>query len=295
MKGIDISNYNGSINFNAVKNDGVEAIIIKATEGVNYVDPKLETYYSEAHRLGFHVGFYHFMSEKTDPVQQAADFYNAIKTKQYDITPVLDIEINNYKRTRQQISDRCIAFLTKFKELSGIDCIIYTGGFFGRDNLDNRVKQYKGWIAHYGVSTPMETGFNVVGHQYSETGRVSGISGDCDMNNFNDGIFLGSSNVSHPVEYEFYSNKTRYLQRILGVGDDNIWGPVTDAAARKVIAGIDYKTPELTKWIQRVLRIDIDGIFYTGTEAAVRKYQSEHDLVVDGIVGYNTLKSMALS
>lgn len=297
MKGIDISMHNGSINFNSVKNNGIEAIIIKATEGVDYIDPNFETYYSQSHNMGFHIGFYHFMSEKTDPTKQAEDFYNAINGKEYDIIPVLDIEINKYNRSRKEISDRCIEFLTRFKELSGIDCVIYTGGFFGRDLLDDRVKQYKGWIAHYGVSSPMNTGFKVVGHQYTETGKVYGISGDCDMNNFNEGILLRSEGISEPKSetYEFFSNKARYLQSILGIPSDNIWGPITDEAARNVIAGIPYVTPELTRWIQRVLGINIDGVFYTETEAAVKQYQRNHGLVVDGLVGYNTLKSMALS
>lgn len=295
MKGIDISNHNGSIDFNAVKGDGVEAIIMKATEGVDYVDPKFDSYYSQSHNMGFHIGFYHFMSEKTNPSQQATDFYKAINGKSYDIIPVLDIETNNYKRSRQEISDRCIEFLTKFKELSRINCVIYTGGYFGRDLLDDRVKQYKGWIAHYGVSSPMNTGFEVVGHQYSETGKITGISGDCDMNNFYEGILLCSKDVKHETEYDFFSNKTRYLQSILGTYPDNIWGPKTDAAAKNAIAGIPYVTPELTRWIQRVLKINIDGIYYTETEAAVIEYQKAHGLEVDGIVGYNTLKSMALS
>ena len=55
------------------------------------------------------------------------------------------------------------------------------------------------------------------------------------------------------------------------------------------------KTPELTRWIQKVLRIKEDGIFWTETEAAVIKYQHAHNLEEDGVVGYNTVKSMALS
>ena len=81
-----------------------------------------------------------------------------------------------------------------------MDCMVYTGGYFGRDNLDSRVKKYPGWIAHYGVDKPMETGFNVIGHQYTETGRVNGISGNVDLNNFSKNIFLNAKKEEKKVE-----------------------------------------------------------------------------------------------
>lgn len=66
--------------------------------------------------------------------------------------------------------------------------MIYIGGYFGRDNLDS-----KAWIAHYRSSTPMATGFKeVVGHQYTETGRVQGINNNVDLNNFTEEIFIDS-------------------------------------------------------------------------------------------------------
>jgi GH25 family lysozyme M1 (1,4-beta-N-acetylmuramidase) len=198
MKGIDISSHNGTIDFNAVKNDGVEVVIIKATEGVDFRDDYLDQHYNGANGVIPHIGFYHFMSEKTDPRQQAEDFYNAIKGKNYDVKPCLDIEVNNYGRSASEITDRCLEFINRFRELSGQEVMIYTGGYFGRDNLDSRVKCYGGWIAHYGVDSPMETGFPLIGHQYSESGSVSGIDGNVDMNNFYDGIFMNGNNVPTP-------------------------------------------------------------------------------------------------
>ncbi|EPY2286928.1 GH25 family lysozyme, partial [Clostridium sporogenes] len=150
-KGIDISMHNGTVNFGTVKSSGCNIVIIKATEGVQYVDPYLNQHYNGAKAQSMNIGFYHFMSEKTSPTQQAIDFWNVIKDKQFNIIPTLDIETNNQGRSQSQISDRCIEFLQKFKALCGYNCLIYTGGYFGRDNLDSRVKQYKGWIAHYGV------------------------------------------------------------------------------------------------------------------------------------------------
>ncbi|EPY2294030.1 GH25 family lysozyme [Clostridium sporogenes] len=250
-KGIDISMHNGTVNFSAVKSSGCNIVIIKATEGVDYVDPYLNTHYNGAKAQGMNIGFYHFMSEKTDPSQQAVDFWDSIKGKQFNIIPVLDIETNNMGRSAKQISDRCIQFLTKFKSISGMDCIIYTGGYFGRDNLDSRVKKYKGWIAHYGVNTPMETGFSVVGHQYTEDGRINGISTRVDMNNFTDGIFIGKA--IKPVE-----TKEMKIQKMLVT----IGYPIGSSG--------------------------IDGIIGNGTITAIKAFQKDCNLAADGIVGANT-------
>ena len=123
-----------------------------------------------------------------------------------NIFPVLDIETNNLNRSCTEISDRCIQFLEEFKKLSNLDCIIYSGGFFARDNLDNRVKKYNGWIAHYGVSQPMKTGFNTIGHQYSENGKVDGINVNVDLDNFSDDIYIDNKKkiIPKPIEKPHY-------------------------------------------------------------------------------------------
>lgn len=303
MKGIDVSNNNGHIDFNKVKNAGIEVIIIKATEGVDWVDPLLEEHYSKACGKGFSIGFYHFMSEKTSPSKQAEDFYNAINDKEYNVLPCLDIETNNVGRNATQITDRCLEFLIKFKELSGLDCMIYTGGYFGRDNLDSRIKNYPCWAAHYGVSKPMDMGFkNVVGHQYTENGYVEGV-GKVDMNNFTEGILIEGSTIwSEPTTSTQATGKVAELQglcnSILGtnLAIDNIYGTKTDSAVERLpLCGLPYVQRELTKWIQLRLGCVVDGIFGQKTKEAVIAWQCSHGLVVDGIVGYNTYKSLALA
>lgn len=250
-KGIDISMHNGTVNFSAVKSSGCNIVIIKATEGVDYVDPCLNQHYNGAKAQGLNIGFYHFMSEKTNPTQQAIDFWNAIKGKQFNAIPTLDIETNNMGRSQKQISDRCIEFLTKFKDLSGYDCLIYTGGYFGRDNLDSRVKKYPGWIAHYGVNSPMTTGFTVVGHQYTEDGRINGVSTRVDLNNFADGIFIGKA--TNAVE-------TREMK------------------IQKMLVTIGYP----------IGNSGIDGIIGDGTITAIKAFQKDCNLTVDGDVGSKT-------
>ena len=124
MKGIDVSSHNGDINWSAVKNDGVEVAIIKATEGVDFVDSMVNQHYIGAKNVGLNIGFYHFMSEKTDPYRQAEDFFNSIRNKSYNCLPALDIEVNNYGRSAAEMTDRCLTFLNRVKELSVMDCMI---------------------------------------------------------------------------------------------------------------------------------------------------------------------------
>lgn len=194
--GIDISNCDGEIDFKKLKSTSVKNIIIKATEGVNFIDNKLEENYKNSKDL-FKIGFYHFFSEKTSPKLQAKDFYTAIKEKKFDISPVLDIETNILNRSSKDISSRCLEFLKEFKLLSGLDCIIYTYRDFARNLLDNRVKNYKFWIAEYGkIKYTNDTGFKtIVGWQYSENGKLNGINSDCDLDIFTDEIYINKQKV----------------------------------------------------------------------------------------------------
>ena len=321
LKGIDISKHNGNVNFTEVIKSGVDIVIIKATEGVDYIDPLFEQHYKEAYGAGISIGFYHFMSEKTDPSKQAQDFWDSIKNRKFDILPCLDIETNTLGRSRKQISDRCIEFLEKFKSLSGYDCMIYTSGYFGRDNLDDRVKKYSGWIAHYGVSKPMETGFKVVGHQYSDSGKIQGINSNVDLNNFTNEIFikkLEESPNQKPVEkpsqrpsvkpkqlweISIQGEEVKALQRELnsqfnaGLKVDGYFGSETLEACVTVRIGAKGN---LTKLIQKRLinrgynlgKYGADGTFGIDTEKTIKNLQNVFNLVQDGIVGKNTWKAL---
>lgn len=246
-KGIDVSMHNGYINFNEVKANNVTSVIIKATEGVSYKDNRLEQHYNGARSAGIqHIGFYHFFSESSDPSQQARDFWNAIKDKQYDIIPCLDVETNSWGRSSYDLTNRCLEFVQTFEAISGQKVMLYSGAYFSRDELDSRIKSLPLWVASYGRS-PIATGFeNVVGWQFTETGEIGGVNGYCDVNDFNDGMLLSNSGYvanpsfsaniedysSNPVEQarEFVSDRALELQQKLnifgnyGLAEDSIFG-----------------------------------------------------------------------
>ncbi|ACD24076.1 glycoside hydrolase [Clostridium botulinum] len=197
MNGIDVSNHNGSIDFNKVKEDNIEVVYIKATEGTTYKDPYLNQHYSGAKKAGLKTGFYHFLVGSSEPETQAENFYNNIKDKENDLKPCLDIETNNFN-----VMDYALRFIKKFECLCELELCIYTSPYFANENLDSRLAKYQCWIAHYGVETPMETNVwrdNYAGHQFTETGRINGINTNVDINTFTKDIFTNNKSQGYVV------------------------------------------------------------------------------------------------
>ena len=96
------------------------------------------------------------------------------------------------------LSIAAVNFMKAVKKNSGLDCVLYTYVYFANNNINKGygLENYPLWIANYGVSKPQSTsiwGNSYAGWQYSSTGSVPGVSGDVDLNIFNDGILLGKT------------------------------------------------------------------------------------------------------
>ena len=200
LKGIDVSNWKGNINFKSVKNDGVEVVYIKATEGNYFKDKYAKQNYNRAKEQGLKVGFYHFFRANKNAKGQAnyfIDYLNEIGAVNYDCKLALDIETTEGVGVRD-LTSMCIDFLEEVKRLTGKEVVVYTYTSFANNNLDSRLSSYPVWIAHYGVNTPGANNIwsEWVGFQYSENGNVAGVSGGCDMNEFTNGIFIDSNNFT---------------------------------------------------------------------------------------------------
>ena len=200
LKGIDVSNWKGNINFQSVKNDGVEVVYIKATEGDYYKDKYAKQNYNGAKEHGLKVGFYHFFRANKNAKEQAnyfINYLNEIGATNYDCKLALDIETTEGIGVRD-LTSMCIEFLEEVKRLTGKEVIVYTYTSFANNYIDSRLGNYQVWIAHYGVSTPGANNIwtSWVGFQYSENGTVAGVNGGCDMNEFTEEIFIDSNNFN---------------------------------------------------------------------------------------------------
>ncbi|MRY42705.1 glycoside hydrolase, partial [Parabacteroides distasonis] len=121
IKGIDISNNNGSIDFKTVANSGVEYVYVKATEGTTFKDGVMESFFNECKKNNLKVGAYHFLVGTSTPEGQVGNFYSKIKDYDWDLVPMLDVETNF-----NGVSDYVKRFIEKFKQLSPLTLGIYS-------------------------------------------------------------------------------------------------------------------------------------------------------------------------
>ncbi|MBN6186393.1 glycoside hydrolase [Aneurinibacillus sp. BA2021] len=180
IKGIDVSHWNGVVDWKKVAADGVKFVFLKASEGTSYVDKTFKTNAARANAAGIHVGAYHYakFGSVAEAKAEVQHFLRTVSGVKITYPLVLDLEENKKKASKAVLTDAAIAFLDAI-EKAGYFAMIYAGKCFFETQLDEkRLKPYALWIARYNSFLGRDAGI----WQYTETGRVSGISGNVDMN-----------------------------------------------------------------------------------------------------------------
>jgi lysozyme len=187
-KGIDVSHYQGKIDWEAVAQADITFAFIKATDGCNCVDPMFNMNWSNAGVAGIQRGAYHFFRAQQDPKQQAANFLSTTGHCAPELPPVLDFESLAGMTVEQALRNAHI-WMDIVKTETGLLPILYTGPSFWRDALKNNDEfaRHPLWIAHYtSAAEPIfPTAWNQwMFWQHSEKGCVAGIKGPVDLNWF---------------------------------------------------------------------------------------------------------------
>lgn len=189
ISGIDISNWQGEVDFSQVKNAGYSIAYIKATEGEHTPNATLDVNYASAKANGVKIGFYHFLHGNEDGKTQAQFMYNTIKDKSYECKIAIDVEVTDGASV-DTLSQIVCDFADTITSLTGNNVVIYTYTDFLTNNLNNTINKYPIWIAEYGVSKPSVD--NYIAWQYSESGTVAGVNSEVDLDFFTEDIFLNN-------------------------------------------------------------------------------------------------------
>jgi GH25 family lysozyme M1 (1,4-beta-N-acetylmuramidase) len=198
LNGIDVSSYQGNVNWSAVRNSGITFAFAKATEGTTYTDRYINANIAGMKKYGVIPGAYHFGHPGVDATAQANLFTSVVKNANGGsfsglLQLVLDLEVTD-GRSPAQVWAWTQTFVARVKAVTGRPCIIYTGFYFWRDSVGNPNNNLNCplWLAAY-VSNPAPyvpqawSGVGWAFWQYTDRGSVPGISGNVDRDYFQNG------------------------------------------------------------------------------------------------------------
>jgi GH25 family lysozyme M1 (1,4-beta-N-acetylmuramidase) len=197
LEGVDVSHWQGTIDWTKVAGAGKTFAMIKATDGETFVDNMYSTNHTGARAAGVRVGAYHFAEPSgtaTEAIVQADWFVNHIGYLPGDLVPALDLEVTN-GLSATQLQAWVGYWLSEVTAKLGIKPMIYTSPSFWQTSMGNTTMfATQGyvvlWVAHWFVTTPSVPANNWGGHswtfwQYTNCGTVSGISGCVDLDRYN--------------------------------------------------------------------------------------------------------------
>lgn len=199
VQGIDVSNWQGSINWTSVKASGTDFAYMKATEGTNFKDARFNANYTNSYNAGLIRGAYHFARPNSSNGATQANYFASNGggwSKDGKTLPgVLDIESNPsgascYGLSTTQMRTWVNDFYNTYKARTGRDVVIYTTASWWNSctgSWTGMAAKSPLWVAHWGTTSPnIPAGFPTYTiWQYTATGRVSGVTGDVDRNKFN--------------------------------------------------------------------------------------------------------------
>jgi len=190
VSGIDISHYNGSVDFGQLAAGAFAFVYVKASEGRFTKDPLYAANYAGLQQNQMLRGAYHFFYPQLNAQAQASNFLSVVtQLNAGDLPPVLDVEVSG-EQTPSVIAAAMQQWLDAVQQNLGRTPMIYTAAGFWNTALGGTTSfaSYPLWVAEYtGNSSPrLPTGFtDYLFWQYSQSGSVPGIAGNVDTDQFN--------------------------------------------------------------------------------------------------------------
>jgi len=194
VKGVDLSSYQGKIDWNVMSAQGIDFAFIKATEGNDYVDGQFKKNWEESQKTSLKVGAYHFLSFDSTGKEQAKNFIDNVPVSDKNLPPVVDLELYGIYEETPMDKEKVKVILDEFmKELENnykVKPIIYTNQYLFDLYIGTEYKDYKIWIVDLDNYLPniLPNGEEWTFWQFSHRSVLDGYQGDqkfIDMNLYN--------------------------------------------------------------------------------------------------------------
>lgn len=188
VQGIDVSHHQQKIYWGKLDKKVVQFAFIKATEGGNHKDSLFQENWREARRNNVLSGAYHFFTFCKNGDEQARNYIHYVPKDSIDLPPIVDLEYGG-NCLKANWKDDLIAEITKYFDIIenhyGERAIIYTTNEFYKNYLQNRFPDNPIWIRDILSEPSLPDGRGWLFWQYTNRGRLEGISTPVDLNVFN--------------------------------------------------------------------------------------------------------------
>ncbi len=294
--GIDISHWQGTVNFAKVKASGVGFVIAKCSQMVAK-DKAFETYYADATKNGIPFGAYIYNKAiNVGEAKKEAEFcVNLLSGKTLECGVWLDMEDASLKGLGKDMLTKIIEAEAEIITKHGYKVGIYCNKSWYKSVLDSKEleKKYPFWIAGYpsvdngSVKESLRPDYGIM-WQYSSKGKVNGISGNVDMD---------EAKVDLPSYMSIVAPKTPEVVNPTPTPVKAPSCPYPKPTSTLYMGKVGMKKDEV-KWLQYMLNekgdygLSIDGKIGNFTDSAIKNYQRNARLVVDGKVGTKTITSL---
>lgn len=228
FKAIDVSSYQGEIDFQELSKSGYQYVYIRAGEGGTIVDSRFYENKKGAEEAGLDYGFYYYLTAQNEEEAkvQGEHFVSLIQDFPYSIRPAMDFEVFS-GLTVDESNEIALTFLQYLEEQTKITAVIYTDAYSVQTRWNSTLSDYPLWVADYGhLPNPEEYTLpkNSVwsqwsGYQYSDSTLVSGINGHVDGDIFTPSLLL-DVNSQNPQTPTFDGNSLTYTVK----KGETLWG-----------------------------------------------------------------------
>lgn len=191
VRGVDVSSYQGEIDWARLKEQGVDFAFIKATEGSGLQDRYFQRNFAGALGVGIRAGAYHFFSFDSPGATQAENFYRAVRKRPGMLPPVVDVEFYGAHASnppdKEAVQRELHDLLIRLEDWYGMKPILYANTRMYYRYLFGAFDEYPLWIRNiYSAPALLDRAWSF--WQYNDRAVLEGYEGTeryIDVNVFN--------------------------------------------------------------------------------------------------------------
>lgn len=216
IRGVDVSAYQGEIDWPTLAGQGIDFAFIKATEGSKFVDERFSFNWENAAETNLRIGAYHFFSFDSPGSTQAENFIRTVDDREDMLPPVVDVEFyGKYRRQRPEdiagVREELHTMLEMLTQAYGVRPILYVTRASYDLLIAGEFAEYDIWFRNILRAPRLSDGREWVFWQYSDRGRLEGYDGVEKFIDLN--VFYGSkekfesygktTGATHPRRYDY--------------------------------------------------------------------------------------------